>query len=450
MATRDGTDMTNEADLLVSGSHLLPMDATGKVVEEGAVAISGDTIVAVGKAAELATRYPQAKRLHTPRGLIMPGLVNTHTHAPMACFRGLADDLPLMTWLTEYIFPAEATLTKEIVHHATLLSLAEMIKSGTTSFCDMYLFAREVAAATRKSGMRAWIGEVLYDFPSPNYGELENGFACVEEMFAAYKGDPCITITVDPHAVYTCSPGLLQRLKKVAAQHEALYVIHLSETKEEVAGCVKQHGVRPVAHLDGLGLLDDRVVADHCVELTGEEIELLARRGVKVAHCPESNLKLASGIAPVPDLLAAGVTVGLGTDGAASNNDVDMFGEMDTAAKIHKVQRLDSTVMSAETVLAMATRGGARLLGAERMIGSLETGKKADLIVLDLDQPHLTPLYHIPSHLVYAARGGDVVHSIINGQVVMENRRLLTLDEPAILAKANEIGERIRGIANRR
>jgi len=302
--------MTENADLLVSGSHLLPMDDAGTVMTEGAVAISGDTIVAVGPAAELVARFPGARRLHTPHGLIMPGLVNTHTHAPMACFRGLADDLPLMTWLTEYIFPAEARLTREIIHHSTLLSLAEMIKSGTTSFCDMYLFAQEVAAAAKMSGMRAWIGEVLYDFPSPNYGELENGFAYVEEMFAAYRHDPFITITVDPHALYTCSPPLLQRLHKMAAQHDSLYVIHLSETEDEVAGCEKQYGARPVGHLDKLGLLDSRVVADHCVELTSEEIDLLAKRGVRVAHCPESNLKLASGIAPVPELLAAGVTVG--------------------------------------------------------------------------------------------------------------------------------------------
>ena len=442
--------MTEQVDLLVSGSHLLPMESSGTVVPEGAVAISGDTLAAVGPTAELAARYPQAKRLHTPHGLIMPGLINTHTHAPMACFRGLADDLPLMTWLTEYIFPAEAKLTREIVYHATLLSLAEMIKSGTTSFCDMYLFAKEVAAATKLSGMRAWIGEVLYDFPSPNYGELQNGFAYVEEMFAEYRHDPLITITADPHAVYTCSPALLQRLKKVAEQHDALYVIHLSETKDEVAGCEKQYGTRPVGHLDALGVLDSRVVADHCVELTPGEIDLLAKRGVRVAHCPESNLKLASGIAPIPDLVAAGVTVGLGTDGAASNNDVDMFGEMDTAAKIHKVHRLDPTVMPAETVVHLATRGGAHVLGAEQKIGSLEVGKKADLIVLDLDQPHLTPRYHIPSHLVYAARGGDVVHSIINGQVVMQDRRLLTLDEQAILAKANEIAVQVQDIVARK
>lgn len=442
--------MTEQADLLVSGSQLLPMDESGRVVAEGAVAISNDTIVAVGPAAELVARYPEAKRLHTPHGLIMPGLINTHTHAPMACFRGLADDLPLMTWLAEYIFPAEAKLTREIVYHSTLLSLAEMIKSGTTSFCDMYLFAREVAAATKTSGMRAWIGEVLYDFPSPNYGELNNGFAYVEELFAAYANDPLITITVDPHAVYTCSPALLQRLRTVAEQHDSLYVIHLAETKDEVASCEKQYGVRPVGHLDQLGLLDSRVVADHCVELTPGEIDLLAKRGVRVAHCPESNLKLASGIAPVPELLAAGVVVGLGTDGAASNNDVDMFGEMDTAAKIHKVHRLDPTVMPAETVIHMATHGGAQVLDAAKTIGSLAVGKKADCIVLDLDQPHLTPLYHLPSHLVYAARGGDVVHSIINGRLVMQDRKLLTLDESAILAKANEIAGQIQGIVNRR
>ncbi len=431
-----------QVDLLVSGT-ILTLDDENRIIDDGALAIKGDAIVALGKREDICGQYTASKELAGEFRLLMPGLVNTHTHAAMACFRGLADDLPLMTWLQEYIFPVESSLTSEMVYHSTMLSMAEMIKSGTTSFCDMYLFAKDVARACDAVGMRGWISEVLYDFPSPNYGELENGFAYVDELFAEYKTHPLISITADPHAVYTCSPELLKRLKTVAERENAPYVIHLSESKAEVEGCLAQYGKTPVMHLNDLGLLDEQVVADHCVVLSDEEIALLAERKVKVAHCPESNMKLASGVAPIPQLLEAGVTVGLGTDGAASNNDVDMFGEMDTAAKLHKVHTLDPTVMSAETTLHMATRGGAQLLGAGQKIGSLEVGKKADLIVLDLDQPHLTPMYNIASHLVYAARGADVIHSIVGGKVLMENRVLTTIDEPALLETMNKMGAKI-------
>jgi 5-methylthioadenosine/S-adenosylhomocysteine deaminase len=431
-------------DLILTGKYLLTMDERMSVVADGGIAVAGDRIIATGTAEDILARYEGADTLSEPHGLIMPGLINVHTHAAMACFRGLADDLPLMQWLQEYIFPAEARLTGEIVHDSTLLSLCEMIRSGTTSFCDMYLFAADVARAAESVGMRAWIGEVLYDFPSPSYGETENGFACVEALFARYSGHPLVTITVDPHAVYTCSPALLQRLGDLAAERKARYVIHLSENQEEVAACVERYGRSPVMHLDGLGLLNERVVADHCVMLTDDEIQLLADRGVRVAHCPESNMKLASGIAPVVKMLEAGITVGLGTDGSASNNDVDMFGEMNTAAKIHKVLRMDPTAMDAATTLRMATIGGAAVLGAERSIGSLEPGKIADLIVLDLDQPHLTPIYNPISHLVYAARGADVLHSVINGWIVMRHRELTTLDEGAVLARMRRLSEQIR------
>ena len=360
-------------------------------------------------------------------------------------FRGIADDLPLMQWLQEYIFPVEAKLTPEIVYHSTLLSICEMIKSGTTSFCDMYLFAKDVARAAEKSGMRSWIGEVLYDFPSPNYGELEQGFVYVDEMFSQYDNHPLVNITVDPHAVYTCSPDLLVRLKEKAVDHGSRYVIHLSETKGEVQGAIEQYGKSPVHHLEGLGLLDSSVLAAHCVEVSAEEIALLAERGVKVAHCPESNMKLASGVAPVTAMRSALIDIGLGTDGAASNNDVDMFGEMDSGAKLQKVHNLDPTALPASDVLDMATMGGARALAAGDMIGSLEVGKRADIIVLDLDQPHLTPLYNIPSHLVYAARGGDVVHSVIDGKVVMEDRCLLSLDEGQVLAHCRELAGELTG-----
>ncbi len=432
------------ADLLIAGRYVYLQDNDKTIIENGGVAVQGDTIIETGPGDTLREKYPDAELIAEEHGLVMPGLVNTHTHAAMACFRGLADDLPLMQWLQEYIFPVEAKLNSEMVYQSTLLSIAEMIKSGTTSFCDMYLFAKDVAQATAGTGMRAWIGEVLYDFPSPNYGELESGFTYVDELFAMYANHPLINITVDPHAVYTCSPDLLKKLKKTAEKHDALYVIHLSETDDEVKGALERFGVTPVMHLENLGLLDSKVVADHCVVLNEQEIDLLAKRGVKVAHCPESNMKLASGVAPVPEMLEAGIAVGLGTDGSASNNDVDMFGEMNSGAKLHKAHRLDPTVMTAVETLEMATIGGARVLAADNEIGSLEPGKKADLIVLDLNQPHLTPLYNIPSHLVYAARGADVIHSIINGKVVMRNRELKTIDEKTILAEMASMGEKIK------
>jgi 5-methylthioadenosine/S-adenosylhomocysteine deaminase len=432
------------ADLLVTGNYLYLQNKDKTIIKNGGVAIHQGTIVETGLAADLASKYPDAELLATEHGLIMPGLVNTHTHAAMACFRGLVDDLPLIQWLQEYIFPVEAKLTGDMVYQATLLSLAEMIKSGTTSFCDMYLFAKDVARAAQKSGMRAWIGEVLYDFPSPNYGELASGFQYVEELFTLYADNPLISITIDPDAVYTCSPDLLKNLKNMAEKHNTLYIIHLSENKEEVQDVKERYGASPVMHLENLGLLDNRVVADHCVMLTDAEIKLLAKREVKIVHCPERNMKIASGVAPVPQMLAAGISVGLGTDSSASNNDIDMFGEMNSAAKLHKVNTLDPTVMPAETVLEMATMGGARVLGAENKIGSLEPGKKADLIVLDMNQPHLTPLYTIPSHMVYAARGADVVHSVINGNIVMQNRELKTLDEKAILTDMMSMGKQIK------
>ncbi len=436
-------DHHQKADLIISGQYLLPTAQESDVIINGAIAIKDDRILATGPAAELATRFPETKILHEPHGLIMPGLINTHTHAAMSCLRGMADDLELMGWLQDHIFPIEAQLTPQMVYQSTQLSIAEMIRSGTTSFCDMYLFSKEVARAAAESGMRAWIGEVLYDFPSPCYGELENGFAYTRELLAEYDNHPTISITVDPHSVYTCAPSLLERLNIMAQDHQSLIVIHLSENAAEVNGCQAQYGCSPVEHLDRLGLLHDRTLAAHCVILNEDEIDLLAKRDVKVSHCPESNMKLASGVAPIPQMLAAGITVGLGSDGAASNNNVDLFGEMNSAAKLHKVTTLDPTVMDSSTTLHAATQGGADCLLAGGSVGSLTPGKKADLIILDLNQPHLTPLYHLPSHLVYAARGTDVIHSMINGRFVMQQRQLLTLDEKAILAQAQALGKTI-------
>jgi len=437
--------MQQNVHLILSGRWLVSMDGSWQEEAGVSVAVAGDSIAEIGT--DLAAKYPQAELLACPQGLIMPGLINTHSHAAMSCFRGLADDLPLMDWLTQHIFPREARLTKDIVYHSTLLSLCEMIRSGTTSFNDMYLFTKEAARAAAEAGMRAWIGEGFFDFPSPCYGELENGFAYAEELFSNYEASELISITVNPHAVYTCSPALLQRAAALAGRKNALLHIHLSETRDEVKTCVERYGCTPARHLERLGLLGERTVAAHCVMLDEEEIALLARRGVKAVHCPESNMKLASGIAPVQKMLAGGLTVGLGTDGSASNNDVDMFGEMSTAAKLHKVRDLDPTAMSAETVLRAATAGGAAVLGAADKIGSIAVGKKADIIMLDMRQPHLCPLHNPVSQLVYAAKGSDVVHSVINGRVVMRDRRLTTLDEAAILAEMEKIGETVRRTA---
>ncbi len=439
---------TPDPDYIFTGQYLLPDNQQHNVIENGGIAVKHDTIIAVGEQQCLMDTYPETDVIHEKHGLIMPGLINTHTHAAMSCFRGLADDLPLMEWLEKHIFPVEAKLTAEMVYQSSLLSIAEMIKSGTTSFCDMYLFAGDVARAADQSGIRSWIGEVLYDFPSPCYGEIDNGISYVKDLYREYSNTPLITITTDPHSIYTCSPDLLSRLGVLASDHDSLYVIHLSENDVEVDTCIERYGSRPVEHLENLGLLGPSTLASHCVKLSPGDIELLKKREVKVAHCIESNMKLASGIAPAVDMLQNGITLSIGTDGSASNNDVDMFSELNSVAKLHKVERMDPTVMGAEETLKAATLGGAKALGAEHMIGSLEVGKKADFIVLDLDQPHMIPIYNIPSHLTYVARGGDVMHTFVGGIQLMKNRELLTIDEDKLLFTMREMAATIVKLQN--
>jgi 5-methylthioadenosine/S-adenosylhomocysteine deaminase len=374
----------------------------------------------------------------------MPGLINGHTHAAMTLFRGLADDLPLMDWLQQHIFPAEQRLTEEWVYWGTLLACAEMILSGTTTFCDMYLFEHKVAEAARCAGMRALVGEVLYDFPSPHYGQIENGLRFTESLIEQWRDDPLVRIAVEPHALYTCSPDLLARCRDLAGRYGVPLIMHLSENEAEVREIEQRFGCRPVEHAERLGLLGSRLIADHCVALDDRDMELLAERRVQVIHNPESNMKLASGIAPVPRLLQMGINVALGTDGCASNNDLDLFGEMDSCAKLHKAATLDPTVLPAQTVLHMATRNGARALGLEGKAGELAPGRLADLIVVDFGKPHLTPLYEPASHLVYAARGADVRLSIIHGRLVMEDRKLLTIDTTEVMERVREIARIIR------
>jgi len=431
-------------DLLVTGGLLVSLDESVGTVEDGAVAVTGDRIAAAGPAVDFPPDAA-ARVLDAGGGIIMPGLVNTHTHAAMTLFRGLADDLPLMNWLNDHIFPAEAKLTDEAVYWGSLLACAEMIRSGTTCFCDMYLFEDAVARAAADAGMRAVVGEVLFDFPSPNYGPIEKGFAYTESLIEKWAGHPLVAIAVEPHSPYLCTPELLQKAADLANRHHLPLVMHLSETRSEVKQLLEKYDKTPVRHLADLGVLSERLVADHCVVLSNDDMDLLKHFDVKVSHNPESNMKLASGIAPVPELLGRGVCVGLGTDGCASNNDLDLFSEMDTAAKLHKVAAHDPTAANAGTVLGMATTSGARVLGMENSIGSLAPGKKADLIVVDTNKPHLTPMYNPVSHLVYAARGDDVAATIIGGRVVMEDGNLWTIDLERVMEKAAAIARNIAG-----
>ena len=430
-------------DIMIRNGWVLTMGPDDTLIKRGAVAIKGDRIVGVGPEDVLGTQYETERTIDARSGIIMPGLVNAHTHAAMTCFRGLADDLPLMTWLQDHIFPAEAKLTSEIVYRGTLLACAEMLLSGTTTFCDMYLFEDAVAEATKEAGMRALVGEVLYDFPSPNYGPVEAGLKYTESLIEKWQDDPLITIAVEPHSPYLCSPELLAKAKAIADRHGAPLIMHVSESKDEVSQVKERFGRTPVVHLAEIGFLDPRLIAVHCVAVTQEEMSLLKEFSVKVAHDPESTMKLASGLTPVPEMLEQGITVGIGTDGCASNNNLDMFQEMDTVAKVHKVQTLDPTVMDALTVVRMATIDGARVLGLEDEIGSLEPGKRADIIIIDTNRPHLTPMYNVYSHLVYAVSGNDVVTSIVNGKVLMENRRLTTLDVDEVMQSVKDIAEHI-------
>ena len=437
--------MTNvEVDLLIHNAMVLTLNDADDIYQPGVVAIRGDEICWVGPQNPWPAHLEPGEQLDMAGCLIMPGLVNAHTHAGMTCFRGIADDLPLSVWLDEHIFPAEKQINGEWVYQGTLLGCAEMILGGTTTFCDMYLFEDQVARAAHEAGMRALVGEVLYDFPSPNYGPPNQGLSFTRDLIRAWEKDPLVSVAVEPHAVYTCSPDLLRACMEIAEEFQVPMIIHLSESQDEVNQVKDRYGMTPVGHLEKLGLLKPLLIADHCVVLDEEEMDLLAERGVRVVHNPESNMKLASGVAPVPDLLSRGVAVGLGTDGCASNNNLDMFAEMDTAAKLHKVHRLDPTVMGAKTVVRLAVRGGARAIGFEKAVGSIEPGKKADIIGIDLQRPHLTPLYNIYSHLAYSASAADVVLNIINGQVVMRNRELFTLDIERIMAEVRAIAKQIK------
>jgi 5-methylthioadenosine/S-adenosylhomocysteine deaminase len=436
-------------DILIKGGRLLTLAGAEEIVEAPLIGIRDGRILFIAAAHDpLTSLYAPREVIDATGCLIMPGLINTHTHVPMVCFRGLADDLPLMDWLRDHIFPAEMKyVSREMVSAGALLGIAEMILSGTTTFCDGYFHAGAIARAALATGMRcvAGMGILDADIDRVDDADVAGHVAAAERYLEKWAEEkPLITPALFCHSPYTCSPRTIRAIKDVARRHNALFLIHLSETSEERLIISKRYGTAPVFYLEALGVLDAMTVAVHCNWLDGEEIACLAKNQVKVSHNPQSNMKLATGVGPVPALLAAGVTVGLGTDGCASNNDHDMFGEMDSAAKLHKVFHNDPRVLSAAAVVRMATADGAKVLGLEGTTGVIAVGKEADIILVDLGQPHLTPMYNPYSQLVYAARGADVRTSIIAGKVVMKDRRLRTLDVEAAMDAVEEIAARIR------
>jgi 5-methylthioadenosine/S-adenosylhomocysteine deaminase len=438
------TGATEKADLLITGGTVVTMDGQRRVIVDGAVAVQGESIVAVGASAAIESRYEAAKRIEARGALVMPGLINGHAHAAMSLFRGMADDLSLDDWLHKYIFPAEArNVNEEFVIWGTRLGILEMLRGGITTYADMYYFEDAVARVTKEAGMRGVLGETIIDFPAPDNKTLAEAYAYVQKYLDHWKGDPLITAAAAPHSIYACSEKTLQDSAALARRNGAPILIHIAEAPFELEQSRAKHGLSPVTYLERAGILGPDVVGAHCIWVDAGDISILVHFNVGCIHNPSSNMKTASGVMPVVEMLTAGEAIGLATDGAASNNNLDMFEEMDLAAKLQKAWRRNPSALPAEQVVEMATITGARALHLEKYIGSLEAGKKADLIVVDTGAPHAVPMYNVYSQIVYALKASDVRTAVIAGKIVMEDRRMLTLDEKAILAKSQEYRRQI-------
>ena len=434
-----------DVDLVVTGGTVVTVDGAGRVIEQGAIAIDGPDIAAVDTADAIAKQFRGRDTIDATGQIVMPGLVNTHTHAPMVLYRGLADDLPLMEWLNNYIFPAESkTVSPEFVRAGTKLAALEMIESGTTTFADMYYFEEEIAQETRRAGLRGVLGQTVIQFPVADAKTPADALARAETFITTYKRDPLITPAVAPHAIYTLDGPTLRAARELSRRHEVPTLIHLAEANDETRVAQERRAPSPVAYLESLGFLGPGVVGAHGVWVTDADIQTLKMRGVGVSHNAESNMKTASGVAPVPAYLRAGVNVGLGTDGAASNNDLDMFEAMRVTALLHKHESVDPAALPARTILEMATIRGARALGMDGRVGSLEPKKRADLITVSASGARQTPMYDPISHLVYVIHGDDVRNSIVNGRVLMRDRKVLTLDESAVIAEARSWSDKVR------
>jgi 5-methylthioadenosine/S-adenosylhomocysteine deaminase len=432
------------ADWIFTARYVVTMDGARRVIENGAIAVTGANIAAVGPRAEIEKRYQAAKRIDRPNALIAPGLINTHTHAAMSLLRGIADDLRLQDWLEKHIFPAEKkNVTPEFVRWGTRLACLEMLLSGTTTYADMYYFEETVAAATKEAGMRGVLGQTVIGFPAPDAKTPAEALARTERFFKAFAKDPLIVPAVAPHALFTNSDETLRAARALANRYGAPLLIHLSETRQENREAIEKRGLSPTRALEALGTFGGRTLAAHAVWTDDEDLAILKRRGVGLAHCPSSNTKLASGIAPLVKMLGLDLAVGLGTDGpAGSNNDFNLFEELDLAAKLQKVTTGDPQAVPALAALEMATIRGARALGLEREIGSLEGGKRADLITVRLDRPHAVPLYNVYSQLVYALKGSDVQDVMVHGKLLVRNRVPLTLDPALMMREAARLRPR--------
>jgi 5-methylthioadenosine/S-adenosylhomocysteine deaminase len=431
-------------DYIICGDYILTMNENMDLIRDGAIAVKDTKIVDVDTSENILKKYSSEKIIEGKNNAVLPGLINTHTHAAMVYFRGLADDLPLKEWLEKHVWPAESHwLSSEFVYDATELACLEMLKAGVTTYNDMYFFGDSAAIATKKIGMRAVLGVGILDFPTSSAKTTDEYFFNAERFVENWKEDDLIMPCIAPHAAYTCCPDTLKRAKALAERYDLPLHIHLSETEWEVNEIISRYGKRPVAHLESIGFLDERVLAAHCVWLEDNEIEILAKRSVGVSHCIESNLKLASGIARIPEMLKAGVKVTFGTDGAASNNDLSILSEMSTAAKLHKAMSKDPTALDSKTALLMATRWGAEVLGLGNKTGSIEKDKFADITMINLKKPHLAPIYDVYSHIVYSAMASDVERVFVNGRLVINNRALITGSEEDILQKASGWGRKI-------
>jgi 5-methylthioadenosine/S-adenosylhomocysteine deaminase len=436
-------------DTVITNATVVSMDPQRNIFENGVVAIQGDTIAFVVSAADFASHYPKGviiKQTIDAKGkLVLPGFINGHTHVPMTLFRGLHDDVTLDDWLRKYIFPAEAkNVTEDFVRWGTRLAAAEQIRSGVTTFADMYYFEDAVAEETKAAGMRGVLGETFIDFPAPDNKSEAEMLAYTENFLKRWQGDPLIHAAVAPHSIYTCSVQTLKDAAALARKYNAPILIHTAEMKKELDDSRAQNGTTPVQYLDKIGILGPDVVSAHCIYVDETDRAILAARNVGCVHNPSSNMMLASGVSPVPEMRAAGVAVGLGTDGpAGSNNDLDLMEEMDLAAKLSKITKGDPRALSAKAVVEMATIDGARALHLEKEIGSLESGKKADLILIGLDAPSAVPMYDVYSQLAYSLKASDVETVIIGGRIVMRDHKVLTVNEPEVIAKAREYKKKI-------
>lgn len=428
--------------ILIKNAWVLPITGQDQVIDQGYLIIEDQLIKELGSGEALPGQYDRV--IDGRHKVLMPGFINTHTHAAMNLLRGYADDLPLMEWLEQKIWPLEARLNSEDVYWGSMLAILEMIKSGTTTFNDMYFFMEETARAVQETGIRAVLSRGLIGVGPEADSALEDSRRLVEKWHQTAHNR--INFRLGPHAPYTCPPDYLKRVIALARELKVGIHTHLAETQGEVEDIKRQYGKTPVALMEEVGLFELNTIAAHCVHLSSDDIKILQEQGIGVAHNPESNMKLASGIAPVPEMLERGLAVGLGTDGASSNNNLDMLQEMRSCAFLHKVNKLDPTVLPAYQALEMATVNGAKALGLNKEIGSLQPGLKADLIMLNLNQAHMKPIHDLMANMVYSAQAGDVDTVIINGQLVMENRKMITFDEQEVLEQAER---RARQLARR-